>query len=205
MLPAPPEFGTGSSTMSCDGSQNSMVDRQQIMRGWNLPFPRTRWAILGFVAGVFTWSFAGGGQQYRVGDQDKPGAAESEGTVGAVDSTLHALNQGIQDTTSSVRNRISDVQNSARNMSLGAAVKDRLSRVKSIDDDRIEVEITDEGTVVLNGQVPDSSDKETAVNIARDTPGVVRVEDHLSVPPSPRVFAVNPDENTPTRRSRRTR
>jgi osmotically-inducible protein OsmY len=168
-----------------------MVDRQQSIYGWNLPFPRTRWAIIGFVAGVFTWSFAGGGQQHRT---------DAEGAVGAVDNTFHKLNQGIQDTTASLRNRISDVQNSAHNMNLSARVKDRLSREKSIDDDRIEVEIDDEGTVILNGQVPHSEAKETAVDIARGTEGVQRVEDHLSVPPAARIFAIKTDASDPAAR-----
>jgi hypothetical protein len=182
-----------------------MVDRQQSASAWNMPFPRTRWAIVGFVAGVFTWSFAGGGQQHRFEEKDKIIGSKAEGAVGAFDSTVRKLNQGVQDTTTNVRNRISDVRNSAHNISLGARVKDRLGRVKSIDDDRIEVEITDQGTVVLNGQVPDADTKETAVQVARDTDGVLRVEDHLSVPPAPRVFAVKSDETTPPSQSRRTR
>jgi hypothetical protein len=182
-----------------------MTERQLSVGAWNLPFPRTRWAIVGFVAGVFTWSFAGGGQQHRIGDNDEIVGAQDEGTVGAFDSTLRKINQGVQDTTTNVRNRISDVQNSAHNISLGARVKDRLGRVKTIDDDRIEVEIKGEGTVVLNGQVPDADTKEAAVNVARDTDGVLRVEDHLSIPPASRVFAVKSDEQAPQSRARRTR
>ncbi len=205
MLSAWLEIDAGMGTTLCGGSQNLMVERQQNMHTWNLPFPRARWAILGFVAGVFTWSFAGGGQQHRAEDPNKIVGAEAEGAVGTFDRSLRMLNQGVQDTTSSVRDRISNVRNSAHNISLGARVKDRLGRVKSIDDDRIEVEITDQGTVVLNGQVPDADTKETAVQVARDTDGVLRVEDHLSVPPAPRVFAVKTDENAPTNRSRLTR
>jgi hypothetical protein len=182
-----------------------MVDRQLSISAWNLPFPRVRWAILGFVAGVFTWSFAGGGQQHRVEDADKIAGADAEGAVGAFDSTLRTLHQGIQDTTSSVRDRISNVQSSARNMNLGAKVKDRLGREKTIDDDRIEVEIKDPGTVVLKGQVPDTDTKETAVDVVRNTAGVLRVEDRLSVPPAPRVFAVKTDENVALPRPRVTR
>jgi osmotically-inducible protein OsmY len=184
-----------------------MVDRQQSIFGWNWPFPKTRWAIFGFVAGVFTWSFAGGGQQRRVDakNDDKAVSAEAEGTVGAFDSTVRKINQGIQDATWNVRNRISDVQSSAHNRNLLAKVKDRLSREKSIDDDRIEVEIKDQGTVVLKGQVPDADAKETAVDVARDTEGVLRVEDHLSVPPAERDFAVKTDDKDTTTRARRTR
>ena len=182
-----------------------MADSQQSRNVWNLPFSRTRWAIVGFVAGVFTWSFAGGGQQHHVEDKEMSAGAEVEGPVGAFDSTLRKVNQGIQDATSSVRDRISDVQNSAHHMNLGARVKDRLSREKSIDDDRIEVEVKDEGTVVLNGQVPDAADKQMAVDLARGTEGVLRIEDHLSIPPATRVFAAKTNENPPAERSRRTR
>jgi hypothetical protein len=179
-----------------------MADRQQNVQAWNLPFPRSRWAIFGFVAGVFTWSFAGGGQQHRVADSDKIAGADAQGTVGGFDSALHKINQGIQVTTSTVRDQISNVQTSARNMSLGAKVKDRLSREQSIDDDRIEVEIKDSGTVILTGQVPDADAKETAVDVVRDIDGVLRVEDRLSVPPAARVFAVKTDEKAPRHRAR---
>ena len=182
-----------------------MSNQEQGVRVRTLPFPKTRWAIIGFVAGVFTWSFAGGGRQHRIEDDGKSLGTGTEGAVGAFDSTIGRLSQGIQDTTSSVRGRISDVQNSAQNMNLGARVKDRLSRGKSIDDDRIEVEIKDKGTVVLKGQVPDANAKETAVNVARETEGVLRVEDGLSIPPATRVFASDPGESPPTTRSKRTR
>jgi osmotically-inducible protein OsmY len=115
------------------------------------------------------------------------------------------LNQGIQDTTTNLRERITTVQNSAHNRNLSARVKDRLGREKSIDDDRIEVEVVDEGTVVLRGQVPDASAREMAVDNARDTEGVHKVEDRQSVPPAPRVFAVKTDEQTPAPGSRRVR
>ncbi len=170
-----------------------------------LPFARTRWAMVGFVAGVFTWSFAAGGHPRR--GPNNTAAEETEKTGESADSTstLSKVYRGIESTTSSVRDRISDVQNSARNMGLRSKVKTRLGQEKSIDDDRIEVDVLDDGTVVLKGQVPDASAKELAVDIARDTQGVVRVEDRLSVPTATRVFADKPDDESSTPHGRRIR
>lgn len=181
-----------------------MADRQQGIQVWNLPFPKTRWAIIGFVAGVFTWSFAGGGQQHIAHETSKAASDEEQGAIGTVDNAFRKLSQGIQDTTANVRDRISDVQSSAHLMSLSAKVKDRLSREKSIDDDRIEVETKDKGTVVLKGQVPTRDDKSKAVDITRETEGVLRVEDRLSVPPAARFYATKTDETGAEPRSRPT-
>jgi hypothetical protein len=168
-----------------------------------LPFARTRWAIVGFVAGVFTWSFAGGKHPGPVAD--KTVGEVVDGAPIADESTLNKVYREIENTTSNVRNRISDVQNSAHNMSLANTVKSRLSQKKSIDDDRIEVEVKEDGTVVLKGQVPDAGDKEMACEIARGTKGVLRVEDRLSVPPTTRVFAVKPEGDEQSPGARRTR
>jgi hypothetical protein len=180
-----------------------MTNMQHAASAWKLPFPKTRWALIGFVAGVFTWSFAGGGHHRQapetiVGD-------EAEAPLVSPDSTFTKVYQGVEDATTSVRDRISEVRSSAHHMSLGAKVKDRLAHEKSIDDDRIEIEVKDEGTVVLTGQVPSVSAKETAVDIARLTQGVLRVEDHLSVPPTMRVFALKTDADAASQQPRRTR
>jgi hypothetical protein len=171
-----------------------MADTQHILG--NLSFPRTRWALAGFVAGIFAWSFAGGGQQ-------RTAESKNEGTVGAIDGTVQRLSQGIRDATANVRGGLSDVGNKANHMSLRSKVTARLGKEGSIDDDRIEVEIKDEGTVVLSGQVPDAADKEMAVRIASATDGVIRVEDRLSVPADLRVFTSKPEDNAPV--PRRTR
>lgn len=168
--------------------------------GWRLPFPRTRWAILGFIAGVLTWSLAGGGPP-RV---ENPGEVP-DGPVEAVDNAVHEVGRSFQGATSSVRARIEAVRDSAYNMSLGAHVKDRISQERSIDAAHIEVQVKNEGTVVLKGQVPDANTKQMAVEVTRDTDGVTRIEDHLSVPPAPRVFAVTTEEDAAAPRSRRTR
>ena len=181
-----------------------MTDGHRAAGGWKLFFPRTRWALIGFVTGVFTWSFAGGRHQVPIAD--RVGGEQSQAAdAGAPESTLNKVYRGIENTTSNMRDRFSDVQNSAHNMSLGRAVKNRLSQQKSIDDDRIEVEVMDGGTVVLRGQVPDADDKEMACEIARQTQGVLRVEDRLSVPPTTRVFAVRPEDDAQTPQARRTR
>jgi len=184
-------------------SQNSAAGGRNVASGWALPFARTRWAIIGFVAGVFTWSFAGGGQQHPETDPEVVEAPE--GPVGTFDKSVRRVKEGVRRATSSVRDRITDAQESANNSNLEAKVEDRLSKETSIDDDRIEVQVKDEGTIVLRGQVPDKDSKEKVVDVTRDTKGVRRIEDHLSVPPRERVFAVKPDPDAAPPQSRRRR
>jgi osmotically-inducible protein OsmY len=105
-----------------------------------------------------------------------------------------------------VRARFKRAQGTSRNEALAAEVKERLQQARSLDANRIDVIVEDEGKVVLKGQVPDDDSKELAVDLTRDIRGVVRVEDHLAVPPKSRVFAAAPDDekSTPVR-TRRTR
>ena len=173
---------------------DAMVDRQQTGLIWNMPLPRTRWMIVGFVAGVFTWSFAGGGQQHRVDEKSKVADTEARRSGWCVRQHPPQTESRYPGYDGKRRDRITNVQNSAHNRSLSTRSRIGLAGEKSLDDDRIEVEIREAGTVVLSGQVPDATAKETAVDIARDTSGVLKVEDRLSVPPAPRVFAVKTDE-----------
>jgi len=116
------------------------------------------------------------------------------GHFNSATSKFDGVVQGIQDASSTVQDKISDVRSSARNNSLAQQVGTRLKQDKAIDASRIEVSAEGEGTVILRGLVPDDSDKDKAATLARDTRGVDKVIDHLAVPPVPRVIAAGPAE-----------
>jgi hypothetical protein len=172
------------------------------MRG--MPLARTRWAFAGMVLGVVGSSWVGVGRHWPKAADAPAGAAEE--TDGTIDGAVRKVSRGIQDASTNVRARFNRAQGTSRNEALVVEVKARLHQARSLDADRIDVIVEDEGKVVLKGQVPDEESKELAVDLTRDIRGVVRVEDHLAVPPKPRVFAAASDDDTSTPvRTRRTR
>jgi len=134
---------------------------------------RTLWAIAGIMFGVAVAAWAGGHLD--------PYTAKFSGVV-----------SGIQNASSTVQDRIANARASARNTGLTQQVDARLRQDKAIDASRIEVSVGEEGTVILQGSVPDDNDKDKAATLARDTRGVSRVIDHLAIPPKPRVIATGP-------------
>ena len=168
-----------------------------------MPLARTRWAIMGTVLGVVGSSWVGVGQK-------RPKTADAiaeapEVTDGTIDGAVRKVSQGLQDVTTNVRDGYDKMRGASRNAALVVEVNARLRQDKSLDSDRIDVVVEDEGTVIHKGQVPDVGSKEMAVDLTRDIRGVERVEDRLAVPPRPRVFAAKADEAPATAsRPRRT-
>jgi hypothetical protein len=171
-------------------------------RGW--PLGRARWAIAGVILGVVGSSWVGvEHRRPKAADAQVVAADETDGTI---DGTVRKVTQGIQDASTNARDRFDRAREAARNAALVAGVNARLRQDKSLDADRIEVVVEDEGTVILKGQVPDAASKEIAVDLTRNIRGVVQVEDNLAVPPRPRVIAAASDDDTSTAaRPRRTR
>ena len=172
-----------------------------------LPLGRTRWAIAGAAFGVVGSSWVGVGHHWPKATDAPAGVAETaEGTDGTIDGAVRKVSDGIQATTTTVRDGYDRMRGASRNVALVAAVNARLRQDKSLDSDRIDVSVADEGTVILKGQVPDVASKEMAVDLTRDIRGVVQVEDHLAIPPKARVIAAASDDDPATpARSRRTR
>ena len=182
--------------MSGKSTRDGGDDGQDRARPRGMPLGRTRWAIAGMILGVAGSSWVGVGHRWpRPADAPAGTAEESEGTI---DGAVRKVAEGIQDASTNVRGRFDRAQGASRNSALVAQVKARLRQDKSLDSDRIEVLVEDEGTVILKGQVPDDAAKEIAVDLTRDIRGVARVEDSLAVTPRPRVFAAASDEDPST-------
>ena len=171
-----------------------------------MAFPRCRWAVVGVVLGVLGSSWVG---VHRGQTASPDGVVESsDQPEGTIDGAVRKVAEGVQSASSNVQGRLSRARASARNQEIETQVKARLVQDKALDADQITVQVAEEGTVILKGQVPDTDDKDLAVDLARDTRGVVRVEDHLAIPPPRRVFTPTVEEEAPevaTNRSRRTR
>jgi hypothetical protein len=130
--------------------------------------------------------------------------AEAEPVDGAIDGAVRKMSRGIQDASTTVRNRFEKMRDATRNVAQASGVAARFRQDKGLDSAQIDVQVEEEGTVILKGQVPDVESKELAVESTRDIRGVVRVEDHLAVPPKPRVFSA-PAGVATTPRARRVR
>lgn len=68
-------------------------------------------------------------------------------------------------------------------MGVHARVYSRLHWDKDLSDSRIELEVKD-GTAILRGPVKSLEAKAKALLLARDTIGIDRVDDHLTIDPS---------------------
>jgi hypothetical protein len=183
---------------------DSTKDGSGHSRGW--PLARTRWAIIGAAVGVFGSSWVGVGHHPQrsvaeaveeSGDVAQPAVeagpvAEVEPVDGAIDGAVRKVSRGIRDASTTVRDRYEKVRGASRNVAQASEVSARLRQDKGFDSDRIDVQVDEEGTVILKGQVADVEAKELAVESTRDIRGVMRVEDHLAVPPKPRVFSAPP-------------
>ena len=155
----------------------------------NWPFPRTRCLLGGFGLGLLAASWAGG-------LSDRYG--EPEGVVGTFRGACRTAGKGFRYTVAHVRDCFAEEATSVRSLGLGQQVETRLCQDKKLDAQDITVHIDEDGTATLRGLVPDASHKEKAVALTRDTRGVVRVVDHLAVPPPPRVIETPVGDSVPT-------
>jgi osmotically-inducible protein OsmY len=185
----------GSTTMRKSARQEQITEVVKALHRPGLPLAKGRWAISGVVIGVLGSSWVGVQHRQAAPPDSSVGTtAEAEGTI---DGAVRRVSQGVQDVSTGVQERYASVRNSMHNQDLIAEVKARLKQESSLDAEQIDVDATGEGTVVLTGQVPDAASKERAVDLTREIRGIRRVEDHLAIPPTRRVFeSKEPDAET---------
>jgi hypothetical protein len=143
-----------------------------------LALTRLRWLAGGAAFGLLLAAWSGG-------LSDRYG--EPEGFVGTMRSAWRHVTKGVKYASAHIRDCCSESGTSVRNLGLGQQIETRLCQDKKLDAEGITVQIDEEGTAVLRGLVPDAAHKDKALALTRDTRGVMKVVDHLAVPPSPRV------------------
>ncbi len=102
---------------------------------------------------------------------------------GAGDSVGQKIDRGLQQIGNELRQGWAEVRNAADRMGVQARVYARLRWDKAVSGATLDVEVPQQGVVVLKGSVPDSRAKQKAARLAQDTVGVDKVVDQLAVAP----------------------
>jgi hyperosmotically inducible protein len=131
--------------------------------------------VLVIVAAVAAFFFG-----YRFADRGSSGAPEGvTGTSGAQVDVDRARDAGAK-VGETVAEGANQVQRAATDAGLTAKIKSKMALVDTVKAINIDVDTTN-GIVTLNGFVPDAQARDRAVQLARETEGVVSVEDRLTI------------------------
>jgi hypothetical protein len=98
------------------------------------------------------------------------------------------IDQGLNEIGSDLRRGWASVRQSVDKLGVQGRVYGRLHWDKALANATIDIQVPQEGVIVLKGSVPNTAAQLRAVNLARETVGVKQVTDELSVPrdqPSP--------------------
>ncbi len=114
--------------------------------------------------------------------QDREPIPPREGTA---ERLGEKLDNALRNASDSIQERFAAARTTVNNMGVEARIYGRLHWDKSLEDATIELEVRDDGVTTLSGSVRDAAAKAKAVELARDTVGVIQVVDRLSVSPPP--------------------
>ena len=110
-----------------------------------------------------------------------PAAAPAQAQQGLGERLGAQLDEGLDQLGNELREGWASIQQTVDRLGIQGRVYSRLRWDKHVSTERLDVEASERGIVVLRGQVPSQAAKQKAVQLARDTVGVERVEDKLSV------------------------
>jgi len=148
---------------------------------------RRSWAIVPAALGLTIAVGAWGAAQEPKDLPPTPPAQQPKGAgevIGeAVDSVVKGIKRGARATTETLQEQYQKARASVHNMGVQARVYSRIHWDKELVDDKIDVEFKD-GTAFLRGAVGTALDRVKAVGLARDTVGVDRVDDQLTIEPA---------------------
>lgn len=91
------------------------------------------------------------------------------------------LDRGLKDLTSELRQGWAEVRRSVEKLGVEGRVYSRLHWDKSLTSAELEIDVEDEGVVILTGTVPDAAARRKALQLAEDTVGVQQVVDRLTL------------------------
>lgn len=124
--------------------------------------------LLGAVA--VAWAGVGRAQQ---------GVGERVGE--SLDDAGKVIKRGLQRSGEAVRDSFARTKTSVQNMGIEARIYGRLHWDKDLNGSSIELEVRNASEAILRGAVPTAALKSKAVALTRDTVGVARVIDQLTI------------------------
>ena len=98
-----------------------------------------------------------------------------------VDSAVQSLKKGAREASEAVRQQYEKARTSIHNMGVASRVYGRIHWDKNLAGSRVEIDVREDGNAILTGTVPDVAARTKAVDLTRDTVGVTRVTDRLTI------------------------
>jgi hypothetical protein len=148
--------------------------------------PRKSWAIipaaLGLSLAAGTWGTADEPKDLPPTPPAQQPKSTGEAIGEKVENVVESIKRGARTTTETLQEQYQRAKNSVHDMSVQARAYSRLHWDKDLNDAKIDLEVKD-GTAILRGAVKTLPAKLKAIALARDTVGVDRVDDHLTVEP----------------------
>lgn len=128
--------------------------------------------MLAGAVGMATLAANGFAQQPRTGPAERAGEQ--------LDDAGRSLRKGLRKAGEAVRSGFAEMRQDVHGMGVEARVYGRLHWDKALNNAEVEVQVED-GVATLTGAVPNAAAKGRAAELARETVGVTRVVDQLSV------------------------
>jgi osmotically-inducible protein OsmY len=152
-------------------------------------------SVLGLTLAFGTWVAAGP-------PKDVPATLLAQQSKGAgetisekVGDVVEGIKRGARATSESVQEQYQKARAAVHDMGVQSRVYSRLHWDKDLNDSKIEVEFKD-GTLAMHGTVKSLVAKVKASVLARDTVGVERVDDHLTIDSAAPVVEPRPAAKT---------
>jgi len=101
-----------------------------------------------------------------------------------VDEVVKSIKRGARSASETLREQFARTQASIHSMGVEGRIYGRLHWDKALNGSKIDLSVDKDGVATLRGNVPAITAKAKAVELARDTVGVVRVKDELTVVPT---------------------
>ncbi len=132
-----------------------------------------RWIIPAVAAFGLAWGYSGRAQDPSTGQR-----------VGEkIDDAVQDIKSDFKRAGNAAKEGFGKVKASVNNMSVESRVYGRIHWDKALNDASIDLSVSDDGVITLDGTVADLKAKAMAVKLTQETVGVTKVIDRLAVRP----------------------
>jgi hyperosmotically inducible periplasmic protein len=169
----------GAERLPCAGRADVAIKGAAIMpcKSW-LVAPAT----LGLTLAVGIWGAAQEPKDLPPTPPAEQPKRTGEAIGNAVDTVVESIKRGARATSETLREQYQRAQVTVREMGVQARIYSRLHWDKNLETSRIDLEFKD-GTATLRGTVTSPHARAKAIELARDTVGVDRVDDQMTIEP----------------------